>query len=172
MSTIDQDLAALETHISTLNRVAGKIAPAKMQEGHEWLVRLAQKIKSPNQSNNATYYNLGAPVVHEVGDAEPKVHTVEASSTHLSFDVFKQNSVLAGDILSKSQETVEKIERLASAGKKFNAAKAKADVHAVTSKVAGILREVDLTKDWVRGDLEKLAAQADKLHGLFATAKV
>lgn len=151
MSTIDRDIAALETHINTLNRVAGKITPAKMQEGHAWLMRLAKAMRS-----DEAYFGI-ASSMPEAG---------------LSFDVLQQNTVLAEDILAKSQETAEKIDRLASAGKKFNSAKAKADVYAVTSKVAGILREVDLTKEWVRGDLEKLASQADKLHGLFASAKV
>jgi hypothetical protein len=57
------------------------------------------------------------------------------------------------------------------AGKKFNATKAKSDVLAVTTKVAGIVSDVDLTVPWVADDLQKLAARADQLYGLFFPKK-
>jgi len=181
MPTIRDDLAALETHIAALNnaaplRAAKKISDAKMQEGLGILTKLANKIKSPNQSKNDTYYGYGTPPLFEVGDAEPKPFTVEASAgidgvSGLAFDVLQTNSTTAQGILAKAGEVVVKIDQLAAAGKKFNAAKAKADVHAVTSKVAGILK-TDLTASWVQDDLTKLAAKTDHLHKLFASAKV
>lgn len=175
MPTIQDDLSALEQHIKALTAAApdwkaGKITASSMQEGRAVLVRLAQKIKSPNQSDNSTYYNLGAPDVFEVGDTPPKPVTVTASEG-LAVDVIEANTQTAQGILVKAEETVAKIERLASMGKPFNAAKARADVHKVTSKVAAILK-MDLTAGWVQGDLTKLAAQADKIHSIFATAKV
>lgn len=170
MATIRDDLSALETHIAALNGAVGKVPPAKMQEGLNILGKLAQKIKSPNQSKNDTYYGLGAPDVYEVGDAAPTPHTVTAGVEGLSFDTFQANQAAAQQILAKAEETVGRIDKLAQAGRKFNAAKAKADVHAVTSKVAGILK-TDLTASWVEGDLAKLASRADQLHGLFASAR-
>ncbi len=173
MATIRDDLRALEQHIAALNSAAGKVSAAKMQEGLGILGKLAQKIKSPNQSENATYYNLGAPDVHEVGDAAPKPVTVTASSEpRLTFDVVQANNDTAQQILAKAEQTIEKIDKLAAAGKKFNAAKAKADIHAVTTKVAGILKSTDLTASWVEGDLQKLASRVDQLHGFFAPARV
>lgn len=175
MSTIHEDLTKLETHIQALNKAAAnKVPAAKMQEGHEILFRLAQKIKSPNQSKNETYYGLGAPDVHEVGDAAPKPHTVQAGEQieGLAYDTVKGNEEIAGQILAKAEATVEIIDKLAAAGKPFRAAQAKADVHAVTSKVGGILSDTDLTASWIREDLQKLAGRMDQIHGLFASATV
>jgi hypothetical protein len=185
--TIDQDLAALETHIAALNEASSKKA-TNMAEGVEILVKLAGKIKSPNQSKNQTYYNLGEPKVETVKDAaekkvpdqskndaytnlgEPKVETVKEAG--LTYETFKSNTDLAVNIVAKVEETATKIDALVKAGRKFNAAKAKLDLHEVSSKIAGITRDVDITLPWVRSDLEKLASRADYLHGLFANAKV
>jgi hypothetical protein len=158
MSTIAEDLSAVETHIAALNEAASKKA-SNLGSGVEQLFKLAGKIVSPNQSKNKTYYNLGAPKVEEV------------KSAGLSFDVFQANTELANTILATTEQTAQRIERLASTGRKFNASKALSDVRSVSSKVAGILA-VDLTASWVRGDLEKLASRADELAGLFASAKV
>lgn len=180
MPTIHDDLNALEQHIKALTAAApawaaGKVTESSMKEGHAVLQKLAQKIKSPNQSQNSTYYNLGAPDVFEVGDAAPKPVTTASgtatTSSDLAVDVIEANTQTAHGIIAKAEATVAKIDRLAALGKKFNAAKAKADVHQVTSKVATILK-MDLTAGWVQGDLTKLAAQTDKIHGLFASAKV
>jgi hypothetical protein len=150
-------------------------------------VKLAGKIKSPNQSKNQTYYGLGEPKVETVGKTaadkikspnqsknetyynlgEPKVETAK-----LAYDTYKVNSDLADSILTTVENTADKIERLVAAGKKFNADRAKIDLHEVSSKIAGITREVDLTLPWVRSDLQKLASRADYLHNLFANAKV
>lgn len=180
MATLKDDLIALEKHLVALDKAAtAGTPPEKMAEGHEILVRLAQKIKSPNQSNNATYYGLGAPKVHEVKDPAPtptppetKAATEPASVEGLAYDTYAENTALASDIITKAEATNAKIDQLTDAGKQFNASRAKADVYAVTSKVAGILRDVDLTVPWVQTDLQRLAARANELHGLFAPAKV
>lgn len=164
MPTIQEDLGHLEAHIAELKKHASNATPESLAEGREILVRLAQKIKSPNQSKNQTYYNLGAPDVHEVGDK------TAGSDFELSYDKAQANMTLAHQILAKADETVVRIDKLAGAGKKFNAAKAKADVHAVTSKVAGILK-MDLTASWVQEDLRKLANRTDHIHGLFIPKK-
>ena len=121
---------------------------------------VANKIKSPNLSKNETYYNLGEPKV----EVAP---TAKAAGMKLAYDVLQENSTIAGEILATLEETNDKVEALVTAGRKFNAAKAKTDLHQVSTKVAGILRDVDLTQPWVRGDLDKLAARADQLRGLF-----
>lgn len=161
MTTFSDDLQSLERHIQALNEASTKKA-SNLSAGVEYLVKLAGKIKSPNQSKNQTYYNLGAPKVQEVGDK---------AASGLSFDTYAANTELANQILAKSEKTVRTIDKLASSGRKFNAARAKADVREVTTKVAGILA-ADLTLGWVKADLDKLAARADQIHGLFASAKV
>lgn len=159
MSTLSEDLTAIETHIQALKQASAKKA-SNLNEGVKALFKLAGKIKSPNQSTNSTYYNLGEPKVHEVGD---KV-------AGLSYDTYVQNTDQANQILAKAEETVKTIDRLAGEGRKFNASRAKADVRSVTSKVAGLL-QVDLTAPWVAGDLAKLASRMDEVHGLFVKIK-
>jgi hypothetical protein len=163
MSTIREDLSAVRKVIGHLNVLAAKGERDARAVQH--LIKLADKIKSPNQSKNQTYYNLGQPKVHQVGDAAPKPHTVNASD--LAFDSYEQNMKLAKGILAKAEQTVATINRLASRGRKFNASRARADVAAVTTKVASICSQTELTESWVREDLTKLAARTDKLHGLF-----
>jgi len=160
MTTFAEDLTAIERHIQALNEAASRKA-SNLTSGVEHLVKMAGKIKSPNQSDNSTYYNLGAPKVYEVGD---KV-------AGLSFDTYTANTALANQILASTEKSIEKIDKLAAAGRKFNAARARSDVREVTTKVAGILK-TDLTASWVQADLTKLAARADQIHGLFANAKV
>lgn len=160
MTTFSDDLSAIERHIQALNEAVSKKA-TNMASGVDHLKKLAGKIKSPNQSDNSTYYNLGVPKVYEVGD---KV-------AGLTFDVITANTEAAEKVIAKSEETAQKIDKLASAGRKFNADRARADVREVTTKVAGILK-TDLSASWVAGDLAKLAARADHLHGLFANAKI
>lgn len=165
MATIFEDLAVTEQAVGTLNRLAsqGRQDPKLVQH----LVKLAQKIKSPNQSTNSTYYGLGAPDVFEVGDTEPAVHTVEASEETLAFDTYQKNMAAAEDILKKARETMATIKKLASQGRKFSSVRASADVAAVTSKVSAICASTQLTDEWVAGDLSKLAARINHLHGLF-----
>lgn len=159
MDSIFADLTALETHITALKEASAKKA-SNLSAGVAHLVKLANKIKSPNQSTNSTYYNLGEPKVHEVGD---KV-------AGLSYDTYVANSELATAITAKAEETVGQIDKLVTAGRKFNASRAKADVMAVSQKVAGILA-TDLTASWVKSDLTKLASRMDEIHGLFVKAK-
>jgi hypothetical protein len=158
--TFSDDLSAIENHIEALKVASAKKA-TNLSSGVKHLIKLAGKIKSPNQSDNSTYYNLGAPKVHEVGD---KV-------AGLSYDVYAHNTELANQILAKAEETTKTIGKLASAGRRFNASRALADVRTVTDKVAGILT-TDITQSWVKSDLDKLAARAEEIHGLFANAKV
>lgn len=159
MNTLLDDIQAIERHVAALDEAASRKA-TNLQEGVQVLIKLANKVKSPNQSKNETYYNLGTPEVFEVGD---KV-------AGLMFDTHEANVDLANTILATAEATVEKIDALVTAGRRFNAAKAKMDVHAVTSKVAGILK-TDLTASWVRDDLTKLADRANNIHALFANAK-
>jgi hypothetical protein len=165
MNTFNDDLTAIERHIQALNEAASKKAN-NLDSGVYYLTKLAGKIKSPNQSNNSTYYNLGAPQVHEVGD---KVAGTAVEG--LAFDTVTANQEIGQGILAKAASTNDKIDALAKAGRRFNASKAKADIQAVTTKAAGIL-ETDLTQSWVKSDLSKLAARMDQLAGLFENAKV
>lgn len=160
MNTFSDDLTLIERHIQALNEAASKKA-SNLADGVDYLKKLAGKIKSPNQSDNSTYYNLGAPKVHEVGD---KV-------AGLAFDTVVENQEIANGLLAKAASTVQTIDKLAAAGRRFNANQAKADLKEATTKASGILTQ-DLTQSWVKADLQKLAARVERIHGLFANAKV
>lgn len=179
MAKIDEHrLSNLETHVAALNKFASKASPKKLEEGHAILTRLAQAIRvaEEEQQQEEAQEKQAAGQQDQGQDEEQQKQAADQQQADeqdqekqaaLHYDTFKASNDLATAILAKAEDTVSKIDRLASAGKKFNAAKARADVHAVTSKVAGILQDTDLTKAWVREDLQKLAAQADKLNRLF-----
>lgn len=167
MNTFSDDLTLIERHIQALNEAASKKA-SNLSDGIAYLKKLAGKIKSPNQSDNSTYYNLGAPKVYEVGD---KAASTETPVSGLSFDTMVANQEIANGILAKAASTVQTIDKLAAAGRRFNANQAKADLKEVTTKASGILT-TDLTQAWVKADLQKLASRVEHIHGLFANAKV
>lgn len=164
MSTIFENLDRTAKVISYLNRKAseGETDP----KAFDYLKKEAGKIKSPNQSNNSTYYGLGDPKVHEVTDKVKK-----ASVGELTFDIYDANMKLAKQVLAQSKEVVATIDAKVAAGKKFNAVRARSDVHALTTKVASICESTQLTEDWVQADLQKLARRSDELHQLFHPKK-
>ena len=173
LMTIDADLHILDQHIQMLQKAAKTNVPAeKMAEGVSILVRLARKI-GVDQSDNAGYYGLDANV-QEATPGSSEVVTVEdveavklGGTPKLAYDVYKANSDVATRILDQMEATDVRINELVTAGKKFNVVKAKADIHAVTSKVAGIVSDTDLTTPWVAEDIGKLAKRAEHLYGLF-----
>lgn len=175
------DLQAIEASIhlaeKALHALTQKVAAGQTKEiepARLAFVTAADKIKSPNQSKNETYYGLGKPEVFEVGDKAPSVPeapTAKSAGMKLAYDTLQENSTIAGEILATLEETNTNIDGLVKQGKKFNDAKAKSDLLAVNSKVAGILRDADLTQAWVRADLDKLAARAGELHKLFVPKK-
>lgn len=186
------DLQALEASVlqaekalqALTQKAASGGSPKEIEAARTAFVKAADKIKSPNQSKNQTYYGLGQPAVYEVGDATPEPFTVEdkapavpeaptakSAGMKLAYDTLQENSTIAGEILASLEETNSRIDTLVKQGKKFNSVKAKRDLHDVTTKVAGILRDADLTQGWIRGDLDKLAGRAGELHKLFAPKK-
>lgn len=172
--TIDKDLGILEAHVEKLHKAASaRVSTQKMAEGVNLLVRLAKSVG--NQSDNSAYYGM-KPDLFEVGDPEPEIFEVgdpepKVETTKLAYDIHKANSLLATQVLDQMESVNSRIDELVTAGKRFNATKAKADAYLVTSKIAGIVNEVDLTVPWVADDLKKLAAQAEHLHGLFFPKK-
>ena len=171
MNTIIKDLGALEQHVAALDKAAGKVSSEKMTEGVSILVRMAGQVQ--DQSDNAAYNGLGASVTEPAPIPDTVSDTGEVSSktgggTKLSYDVYKANAVTAEQILNQMDAVNTKIDEIVTAGKKgFKADAARADIHAVTAKVAGITADVDLTVPWVADDLQRLAARASHLHSLF-----
>jgi hypothetical protein len=133
--------------VEALDKAAANNA-SNLAEGVQHLIKLAKSIQA------------------EQADLQEEPKEEDKTASSLAYDTYAANSELADQILTASEEVVDKIDSLVEAGRKFNAAKARKDVLAVTSKVAGILR-TDLTASWVREDLTKLASRAEELHTLF-----
>lgn len=157
METVFDHLARTEKVVAWLNKQAarGVLEP----KAFDYLKKEAGKIKSPNQSQNSTYYGLGEAKVHEVTD--------KAATSGLTVDILETNTRLVQAIESKAQKTAATITRLEKAGKRFNAKRARADLRAITTRVATLLEKTQLIEPWVSADLVKLAKQNDKLHALF-----
>jgi len=154
LARIEADLKALENKASSdqlrgaVDKTAAlKAEAAKVAASISAFVRLAQNPEVPQVDKAAVSSTPGIEALH--------------------YDTYQQNSEVATKILDQVESTSEQIEKLVEAGKKFNATQAKGDVHAVATKVAGILRDVDLTKPWVQEDLNKLASRMGHIHGLF-----
>lgn len=84
-----------------------------------------------------------------------------------SYDTFMAHTGMAEEIVSKVSAADAAIDRLVSAGKKFNSVRAKADLHKIASRVTEIAQNVDMAQPWVGGDLGALAKQANEIHDLF-----
>lgn len=87
-----------------------------------------------------------------------------------SYDTFSAHVEIAEDIVAKVAATDEVIDQLVTAGKRFDAARAKQDLHKIASRVAEIAQNVDLAQPWVGNDLSELADQAAKIQSLFPTS--
>jgi len=89
------------------------------------------------------------------------------SDKEASYDTFTTNMSVAEGIIEKVAASESAIDRLVTAGKRFNSVRAKADLHKIASKVAEIASDVDLAQSWVGGDLKALDKQASAIHTLF-----
>jgi len=100
-------------------------------------------------------------------DGKEEVTPKEAATQKLSFDVYASNMDVAKDILASARETLKTIDSKVASGRKFNAARARADVFAVTSKTGSICEKTEMVETWVASDLQKLASEMQRIHNLF-----
>ncbi len=161
---IKNQIGTIERQIEVLNQKAKetsgqpaadmKVEVGRLQDLIAWLKR-----PSPygDQSDNSDAYGLKGVTPGGVKTA--------------SYETFAENMALAETVLGQVAETTEIVDKLASAGRRFNASKAQSDLHEITSKVAALLQDVDLAQPWVKRDLNSLAERAAHIHGLFAQAK-
>lgn len=144
--TLETRLAAVEALVSDISKDRFNVLPKFDQ-----LRQLTANLSVPATD---------VPVAAVVPATTPSVETLEANAT------------LADEILFKVEATGEKVERLVQAGRKFNASAARSDLFSIAHRVAEIVNNVDLAQSWVEADLTKLAAEANRIHGLFEPAKV
>lgn len=108
-----------------------------------------------------------------MGTTNPLMYTPDRSSRETdmlktaSYDTFTSNVELAEDIVAKVAATDEAIERLVTAGKRFDSVRAKADLHRIASRVTEISQNVDFAQPWVGNDLSDLSKKANEIHELF-----
>ena len=170
-TAFENRLAFIEYQVATLNKGPNRKAAYDLQKA-------VASISLPNfgdQSDNSSFMSLGQPKVDTVED--PGAYTPPPNVTHplgktASFAALQTNMNLAEEIVENVAETDAKIDALVTAGRKFNASKAQADLHSIIANLTGIMSQVDLAEPWVQDDLSKLANRAAEIHALFAPAKV
>lgn len=176
--TYHMDKAAFVNKLAEIEQIIQNLASNPTPEGATALQTSVASIKLlevGDQSKNNAFYGLGAPKVDTVED--PGAYTPPPAVTHplgksASFATFQANLKLAEEIITQVAETDVKIDALVTAGRKFNASKARTDLHLVTANLQDVLRQVDIAEPWVTGDLQKLAKKCEGLHALFANAKL
>jgi hypothetical protein len=82
-----------------------------------------------------------------------------------------RNAAIINVALDKLASATTAIDRLAAAGRKFNATRAREDVLAVGSGLRHVLASMDIGHPDAGTEIQRLAERADRLHGLFANAK-
>lgn len=181
---IQNQVERIEGQIALINQHAGEASPNsigqksqkddvdKLRDLVTWLRR-----SSPygDQSKNKTYYGLPEKLPSGEG-ARSELDIKNANGVALqgtpSIATLTENSLLADATLSKVEAANTKVDLLVQAGKKFDHVRAKGDLYKIASSVQTILKDADLAQPWVKAELEKLANEAKRLHGLFAPAKV
>ena len=170
-ASFESRLAYIEQQVTTLNNGPDPEALKNLQVA---VASITLK-NLGDQSDNSQFMNLGQPKVDTVED--PGSYTPPPAVTHplgksASFASFQVNTKLAEEIIQHVAETDTKIDTLVTAGRRFNASKARGDLHVVTATLASMMRQVDLAEPWVTTDLRGLSKRAREIHALFASAKV
>jgi len=161
---VQSQISEIERQIGVLNQKAkdsGGQPQADMKEEAGKLADLIKWLQRPSAYGDQSKNDMAIGL---------KGGTPGGAKT-ASYESLESNSNLAETIIQQVAETSETIDRLVTAGRKFNASKANEDLHTITTRVAEILANVDLAQPWVANDLNALAKQADHIHGLFKGAK-
>jgi hypothetical protein len=166
---IVNQIARIESQIALLQTNAKEASPGSItQESKkadiEALKDMITFLRKPsvygNQSDNSTYYGLP----EKLPDGS-SARTMEAS--------VQENTKQARTILGTLKATEDKIDQLVLAGRKFDVARAKGDLHKLAKNVQTVAahpkfkeagREVIIA-------LHELGKRASQIHGLFASAK-
>ena len=165
-----QKLRLVDEHVQQIGKLADAGFPqAAIRSGALHLKELVASIHLTdfgNQSKNNAFYGLGAPKVDtaEPGQALPK----EVTHPKVAADeTLRENTAVAEGVLHQVAETETKINQLVAAGRKFNAAQAKRDLHEVSLKLSALLEDADLTQPVVKNELAPIAQRAGEIHALF-----
>jgi hypothetical protein len=167
-ATLDKKLHELELRAGYLMKLAGE----RKENPAVW--RDMQKMAATLLAQDSSEEDDGDEDDDEdEGDEETQgQEQQEQQVKSANLDAFRQNSDVASTIIDHVGETSEKITKLVQAGRKFNAAKARSDLHKIMAQVEEILAQTDLGQPWVGAALQKLAADAEHIHSLFAPVNV
>jgi hypothetical protein len=167
---ISNQVARIEAQIAQLQTNAKEASPGSITDEQkkkdiESLKDMVAFLRRPsvygNQSDNSTYYGL----------PEKLPDGASARSKEASIN---ENARVARSILGTLRATEEQIDKLVLAGKKFDVARAKGDLHKVAKNVQVVVQHPkfkEAGRDVVIA-LHELGKRATQIHGLFATAKV
>lgn len=157
---IQNQISTIERQIGVLNQKAkdsGGQPQADMKAEADRLADLVKWLKRPSPYGDQSKNDM----------ADGLKVALPSGAKEASYEVLADNSNLAETIIQQVAETSETIDRLVTAGRRFNADKALEDLHTITARVTEILANVDLAQPWVANDLNALAKQASHIHGLF-----
>lgn len=163
IARIEAQIATLQTNASDAS--AGSITAEQKKKDIESLKDMVAFLRRPsvygNQSDNSTYYGLPEklPDGSSARSKEASVH---------------ENTKVARTILGTLAATEQRIDQLVLAGKKFDVARAKGDLHKVAKNVHTVVQHPKFKEAGreVVIALHELGKRATQIQGLFASAKV
>lgn len=177
VTSLTQRISFVEDQVSQINKLAAARMPTERAVAGLRELAAGLHFYSPgDQSKNDAWNITAPPKVDEVTGASlslPKEVTAPKVAAELpTMAGLTENANVAEGILSAVQDTNEKINALVTAGRKFNASQAKADLYRIASDVGTILTDADLAMPYVGTELGRLANEASRIHDLFVEAKV
>ena len=164
VESFDKKLRALELQTGYLTKLAkeGRENPAVFQD----MVRTAATLTAQDEESSEDQSS------EEDSDKEKGQQQSKQADVAANLEDFRVNAKTAETILDRVGETSDKISDLVKAGRKFNASRARADLHSISAQVEDILTQTDLGQPWVGAALQKLATEAERLHNLFPSVTV
>jgi hypothetical protein len=163
VSRIEAQIQQLQTNAKEAS--PGSITDDSKKKDIEALKDMVAFLRRPsaygNQSDNSTYYGLPEKLP-------------DGSSARSKEAAVQENTGIAKKILGTLSATDSKIDQLVLAGKKFDAGRAKGDLHKVAKNVQTVVEHPKFQeggRDVVIA-LHELGKRAGEIHGLFASAKV
>ncbi len=160
---IEAQITLLQNHAkeASPNSISKEMMASEIENLKNMVAFLRRPSVYGDQSNNGTYYGL--PEKLPSGES---ARSKEAAT--------QDNVKIARSIMGTLASTEAKIDQLVLAGKKFDVAKAKGDLHKVAANIQRVVQHPTF-KEADRNAviaLHELGKRASQLQGLFASAKV
>lgn len=163
IARIESQIALLQTNAKEASpgSITADSARKQIDDLRDMIAFLRRPSVYGNQSDNSSYYGLPEKLPN--GES---ARSKEAS--------IQENTQAARKILGTLQAAESKIDQLVLAGKKFDVARAKGDLHHVARNVQTVVQHPKFREAGreVVIALHELGKRADQIHGLFAPARV